>query len=357
MDSQSKVLVTGAGGFIGGHLVARLLEIGVPSVRCVDIKPISQWQQVHGDCENLVLDLRDSGTCSRSCHGIEIIFNLAADMGGIGFIESHKSDCMRNVLINSNLVQSAMECGADRYFFASSACVYPDYRQREEQTGGLRESDAYPAMPEDGYGWEKLFSERLCRHFLEDHGLQTRVGRLHNVYGPMGAWNDGREKAPAALCRKIAEAQLNGDDTIQVWGDGRQVRSFLNVEDCVNAILWLTASDCEEPLNIGSEERISIRELVSVIEDIAEHPVKMEFQRNAPCGVNARSSDNTRIGQVLGWQPSIDLWTGLEQTYSWIREQVIAERAGRRNFREDVSRGTTDCTLRLVGKDDVALAG
>jgi len=354
MDSQSKILVTGAGGFIGGHLVARLLEMGVPSVRCVDIKPESRWQQEHQDCENLVLDLRDPGACSRACHGIEIVFNLASDMGGIGFIESHKADCMRNVLINSNLIQAALDVGADRYFFASSACVYPDYRQRAEQIGGLKEQDAYPAMPEDGYGWEKLFSERLCHHFHEDHGLETRVGRFHNVYGPKGSWNDGREKAPAAICRKIAEAQLDGSKEIEIWGDGSQVRSFLNIEDCVDAILWLTASDCSEPLNIGSEERITVRELVSVIEDIAEYSVDIRFKKDAPVGVNARSSDNRRISKILGWEPSVDLWTGLEATYDWVREELIKQRSGQRNFSDLPG----ERRLRLVGSEEsVALAG
>jgi GDP-D-mannose 3',5'-epimerase len=355
MDAQSKILVTGAGGFIGGHLVARLLDMGVPSVRCVDIKPQSMWHQLHESCENVELDLRESDACEQSCEGIEIIFNLAADMGGIGFIEANKSDCMRNVLINTNLLQAALEGGAERYFFASSACVYPDYRQREEQAGGLRESDAYPAMPEDGYGWEKLFSERLCRHYFEDHGLETRVGRLHNVYGPMGAWNDGREKAPAALCRKIAEAELGGGDAIEVWGDGNQVRSFLNIEDCVDAILWLTASDCAEPLNIGSDERITVRELVSVIEDIAEHPVKIDYQADAAIGVNARCSDNSRIESVLGWKPAVPLWTGLHQTYSWIREQIANPELGRGGLQEARDAGPIE--LRVVSKDDVALAG
>jgi nucleoside-diphosphate-sugar epimerase len=321
--SRDIVLVAGGGGFIGGHLVGDLMQRGM-RVRAVDMKPIDEWYQVSPDAENLVLDLSEIDACRRAVAGAERVYNLAADMGGMGFIESHKALCMLSVLINTHMLVAARDEGVGRYFFSSSACVYAADRQTSPDVTALAESDAYPAMPEDGYGWEKLFSERMCRHFREDFELATRVARYHNVYGPYGTWDGGREKAPAAICRKVAEAKLTGSHAIEIWGDGEQTRSFMYVDDCVHGTTLLTSSDVIEPINIGSSELVTINQLVSIVEDIAGIEVERRYKLEAPQGVRGRNSDNTLILEQLGWEPSITLRDGMERTYRWIYDQMVA---------------------------------
>jgi nucleoside-diphosphate-sugar epimerase len=319
MDVQS-IVVAGAGGFIGGHLVKDLLRQG-HRVRAVDRKPVAQWWQRFRDAENLSLDLSEKVSCFRAVRGATVVYNLAADMGGIGFIETHKAACMLSVLINTHLLMAAREQQIERYFYASSACVYPVERQDSADAAALAESDAYPAMPLDGYGWEKLFGERMCRHFREDFGLETRVARFHNTYGPFGAWRGGREKAPAAICRKVIEAKLNGDQEIEIWGDGEQTRSFMYVDDCVEGAQRLLESDIDEPLNIGSEELVTINGLVDLVEEFAEVKLRRRYRLDAPRGVVGRNSDNALIRGTLGWAPSTSLAIGLETTYRWIYDQ------------------------------------
>jgi nucleoside-diphosphate-sugar epimerase len=315
------VVVTGAGGFIGGHLTRRLLDEG-RQVRAVDFKPLDEWYQPHAAAENVVGDLQQAETCQSALRGASQVYNLAADMGGMGFIELNKALCMLSVLINTNLLVAARDHGVRRFFFSSSACVYNATKQTRPDVTALAEEDAYPAMPEDGYGWEKLFSERMCRHFMEDFGIETRVARYHNVYGPWGTYDGGREKAPAAICRKIIQAQIDGRDSIQVWGDGQQTRSFTYITDCIDGTRRLMDSDVVEPLNIGSSELVTINQLVDLVEDIAGRRFRREYQLDAPKGVRGRNSDNTRIQQMLSWQPSVPLRTGLEQTYNWIAQQM-----------------------------------
>ena len=326
------VLVTGAGGFIGGHLVAALRRSGRHHVRAVDIKPIGEWFQVFNDVDNRQLDLRDLDACRQAVAGAREVFNLACDMGGMGFIETHKAECMLSVLINTHLLIASREAGVDRYFFSSSACVYAAERQTRADIDPLRESDAYPAMPEDGYGWEKLFSERMCRHFTEDYGLETRIARFHNVYGPHGTYDGGREKAPAAIIRKVIAAQLAGSREIEVWGDGEQTRSFMYIDDCVHGVSLLTASDVREPLNIGSDEMVTINQLIDIVERIAGVSLQRRYKLDAPKGVRGRSSDNTLIKAWLGWAPSIRLADGMERTYRWIYDQMCQPAARRRAY-------------------------
>jgi nucleoside-diphosphate-sugar epimerase len=320
------VLVAGAGGFIGGHLVCDLRRRGVEQIRAVDAKPPPEWYQRFGDVENRQLDLGALENCREAANGATHVFNLAADMGGMGFIEANKALCMLSVLINTHLLMASHEAGAERFFYASSACIYPTDQQETTEVVALRESDAYPALPEDGYGWEKLFSERMCRHFSEDFGLTTRVARYHNVYGPNGTYEGGREKAPAAICRKVAEAKLSGASEIEIWGDGQQRRSFMYIEDCLRGTELLMWSDVLEPLNIGSAELVSIDELVNLVEDIAGVKLKRRYDLDAPQGVRGRNSDNTLIRERLGWEPSISLREGLEETYRWVHDQIAAGR-------------------------------
>jgi len=315
------VLVTGAGGFIGGHLVADLLNQG-KDVRAVDIKPQDEWYQVHADAENVVADCADMGDAHKIAVGTEEIYNLAADMGGMGFIENNKAECMLSVLTSTNVLVAARDAGTQRYFYSSSACVYAGDKQTDPNVTALKESDAYPADPEDGYGWEKLFSERMARHFREDFGIETRVARYHNVYGPLGTWTGGREKAPAAICRKVLEAKHSGSNQIEIWGDGKQTRSFLYIDECLEGTIRLTRSaSFEGPVNIGSEEMVTINQLVDIVSDIAGKRLNKKHIAG-PTGVRGRNSDNRLIEQRLGWKPSATLRAGLEKTYSWIERQV-----------------------------------
>ena len=295
MTPDDPILVTGAGGFIGGHLVHRLLELGYSDLRAVDIKPLDEWHQLDSRAENVRADLRQRDACDAAAAGRDFLFNFAADMGGMGFIETHKADCMVSVLINTNLLLAARDACAKRYFFASSACVYAADRQRDSDVVALRETDAYPADPEDGYGWEKLFSERMCRHFMEDYGLDARVARFHNIYGPFSSYQGGREKAPAAICRKVIEAQQNGSLEIEIWGDGSQMRSFTYIDDCIEGTLRLMRSDVRQPLNVGSSEVVSINELVSLVERLAGVTLSRRYNLDAPTGVRGRNSDNSLI--------------------------------------------------------------
>jgi nucleoside-diphosphate-sugar epimerase len=317
------ILVTGAGGFIGGHLVARLLAEDYV-VRAVDLKPLHEWHQVHDGAENLTRDMRLREDAIEVMRGADEVYNLAADMGGMGFIETHKAECMLSVLINTHLLMAAKEFGVSRFFYSSSACVYNADKQRDVNVTALKEEDAYPALAEDGYGWEKLFSERMCRHFTEDYGLVTRVSRYHNVYGPHGTWDGGREKAPAAICRKVIKAIMTGDQRIEIWGDGTQTRSFMYIDDCLDGTLRLMESKVAEPLNIGSSELVSINGLVDIVEGIAGVKLRRLYNLDAPKGVNGRNSDNTKIKTLLGWEPTIKLRDGLEKTYAWIHDQMMA---------------------------------
>lgn len=315
------ILVTGAGGFIGGHLVASLLKDH--AVRAVDIKPSSEWYQFHEKAENFQGDLANPKIALQVCHGVEQVYNLAADMGGIGFIENSKAACMLSVLPSTNMLVAARKQGVSRFFYSSSACVYAAHKQTDPNVTALRETDAYPAMAEDGYGWEKLFTERMCRHFFEDFGLETRVARYHNVYGPFGTYDGGREKAPAALCRKIAVAKLSNQNEIDVWGDGEQTRSFMYADDCVEGTRRIMSADCRQPLNLGSSELVTINQLASMIAQIAGvEPLHIHHQLGAPQGVRGRNSDNTMIQAEVGWAPSIPLQAGLEKTYQWIYDEV-----------------------------------
>jgi nucleoside-diphosphate-sugar epimerase len=315
------ILVTGAGGFIGGQLVNELLAQG-HRVRAVDKKPQWQWYQRFPQAENMTLNLEEKGACITAVNGCDWVYNLAADMGGMGFIELNKGLCMLTVLINTHMLMAARQCGATRFFYSSSACVYAGYKQRETENPGLKEADAYPADPEDGYGWEKLFSERMCRHFREDFGIEARVARYHNVYGPNGTFDGGREKVPAAICRKVIAAVLGGSKEIEIWGDGLQTRSFMYIDDCTKGTQMIMKSDLIDPINLGSDEMVSINQLVDIVEEIAGIRLKRSYKLDAPKGVRGRSSDNTMINERLGWEPSITLKAGLEKTYAWIYDQM-----------------------------------
>jgi nucleoside-diphosphate-sugar epimerase len=315
------ILVSGAGGFIGGHLVSKLLKYNY-KVICVDIKPIHQWFQVFKKTKKHSLDLNNFNNCLKVTKNVDYVFNLACNMGGMGFIENNKADCMTSVLINTNLLKASKERKIKKFLFSSSACVYNASKQLNVNNPGLKEEDAYPAEPEDGYGWEKLFSERMCRHFKEDYGLQVRVIRLHNVYGPNGTYDGGREKAPAAICRKVAKAKLKNKKIIEVWGDGKQTRSFMYIDDCINGMLKIFYSKYSDPINLGSSEKVSINQMINIIEKIASIKLKKKYLTNKPKGVRGRSSDNKLIKKVIKWEPNIKLKEGLKKTYIWIHSQI-----------------------------------
>ena len=320
---NEKVVVCGAGGFIGGYLVHHLLNQGVPVTRAVDRKPREEWYQHSSEVENLRLDLSDKNACETAVRGADVVFNLAADMGGMGFIENNKALCMLSVLINTHLLLASLDAGVERFFFSSSACVYNGDKQKNAKVTPLKEDDAYPALPEDGYGWEKLFSERMCRHFEQDFGLECRVARYHNVYGPLGTYDGGREKAPAAICRKVIEAKASGKQELEIWGDGKQTRSFMYIDDCLKGTQMLMESEIREPINLGSNEIVTINQLVDIVEDIAGVKLRRKYNLDAPKGVNGRNSDNTKIRQYLGWEPSICLRDGMVKTYEWIESQML----------------------------------
>lgn len=324
MKKSDPVLVTGAGGFIGGSLVAQLLSEGYETVRAVDIKPLDEWYQLLPQADNRSADLSEKAACYEASEGMSHVFNLAADMGGMGFIETHKAECMLSVLINTHMLMAARDTGVSRFIFSSSACVYAAEKQTNADVVALKESDAYPAMPEDGYGWEKLFSERMCRHFHEDYDMTTRIVRYHNVYGPHGTYDGGREKAPAAICRKVIEAKLSGNHEIEIWGDGEQTRSFMYIDDCLKGTRLLMDSDFLEPINLGSDQLVTINRLADIVENIAGIKLKRNYKLDAPKGVRGRNSDNTLIKQVLGWAPEISLEDGMEKTYRWIYDEMTS---------------------------------
>jgi GDP-D-mannose 3', 5'-epimerase len=324
LNRDEQILVAGAGGLIGGHLVRYLADEGFTRIRGVDVKPVTTWFQRHPSAELVQLDLRSLDAARQAVDGCSYVVNLAADMGGMGFIARNKARCMLSVVINADLLVAARDAGVSRYFYSSSACVYPPELQESAEVAGLREEDAYPAMPEDGYGWEKLFSERMCRHFREDFGLETRVARDHNVYGSHGPWEGGREQAPAALCRKVAEAKLAGADEIEIWGDGNQTRTFMHVDDCVRGTLMIMDGDLADPVNLGSAEVVSVDQLMDLVEDVAGVRLKRRYNLAWPAGVRGRCSDNTLLRSTFGWEPGIALRDGMAGTYRWISEQVSA---------------------------------
>ena len=322
MKKDKKVLIVGAGGFIGGHLVKRILDNG-NSIVATDIKPKEYWFQDFDNVENhYSTDMKDISNCRKVTEGVDYVFNMACNMGGIGFIEWNKAKCMISVLINTHMLMACEKFKVKKYFFSSTACAYNKDLQQNTFVDGLREEDAYPANPEDGYGWEKLFSERMCRHFLEDFDLDTKVARYHNIYGPLGTFDGGREKSPAALCRKVAQAKLEGSKDIEVWGDGEQTRSYLFIDDCVDATLSLFNSEFHGPINIGSEEQVSINQMIDMIEDIADYKVSRQYNTNMPVGVRGRSSNNEKIKKELSWEPQYTLYQGLEKTYHWIEDMI-----------------------------------
>jgi len=318
---MAKYLVCGAGGFIGGHLVDNLMKEG-HEVICADVKPKEFWFQIFDENKNYSLDLKSYDNCIKVTESVDYIYNMACNMGGMGFIENNKAECMLSVLINTNLLRASEINNVKKYLFSSSACVYNASKQKEIFVPGLKETDAYPAEPEDGYGWEKLFSERMCRHFMEDFSLETRVVRYHNVYGPLGTYDGGREKAPAAICRKIIEAKIHNKKEIEVWGDGEQTRSFMYISDCIEGTKKIFSSNLNEPYNVGSDEQVSINQMISMIEEIADYNVKKKYLLDKPKGVRGRSSDNEKIKKDLNWSPSTSLKDGLKKTYRWINDQI-----------------------------------
>ena len=323
MEKNKKILIVGAGGFIAGHLIKKLLENG-NSLTAVDIKPKEYWFQDFDIVKNYYeTDMKLSDNCIKLTKNIDYIFNMACNMGGMGFIENNKAECMQSVLINTNLLIASKENKVQKYFFSSSACAYNISKQQDNFIEGLKEEDAYPANPEDGYGWEKLFSERMCRHFMEDYGIEVRIARYHNIYGPFGTFDGGREKAPAALCRKVINSKLNNDKIIDVWGDGNQTRSFLYIDDCVDGTIKLFESNYSEPVNIGSDEQVSINQMIDILEEISENKdLKKEYQLDKPKGVRGRSSNNDLVKKVLGWEYQIKLRDGLKKTYEWIYSEI-----------------------------------
>ena len=323
MIKNKKILVVGAGGFIGGHLTNRLLRDG-NSIIASDIKPKEYWFQDFENAKNFYsMDMKDISNCRQATKGIDYVFNMACNMGGMGFIENNKAECMQSVLINTNLLISCKENGIKKYFFSSSACAYNTSKQQKVFINGLKEEDAYPAYPEDGYGWEKLFSERMCRHFMEDYGIQVRIARYHNIYGPYGTYDGGREKSPAALCRKVFKAKKNNEKKIEVWGDGMQTRSFLYIDDCIDGTLRLFNSNYSDPVNIGSDEQVSINQMIEIIEDVSgTKKLERVYQLDKPKGVRGRSSNNDLVKKVLNWSFKIKLKEGLKKTYDWISEEM-----------------------------------
>ena len=323
MDKNKTILVVGAGGFIGGHLVKKFIDNG-NKVIASDIKPKEYWFQDFEKAENYyATDMKDMNNCTKVTKDVDYVFNMACNMGGMGFIENNRAECMQSVLINTNLLIACKEHKIKKYFFSSSACAYNISKQQSTFIDGLKEEDAYPADPEDGYGWEKLFSERMCRHFMEDYGIEVRIARYHNIYGPYGTYDGGREKAPAALCRKVIDSKMNKKNNIDVWGDGEQTRTFLYIDDCLEGTLRLFESDYSKPVNIGSDEQVSINQMIKIIEGISGHEnLKKNYQLDKPKGVRGRSSNNDLIKKILNWSYVIDLKDGLSRTYKWIEDEM-----------------------------------
>jgi len=332
LNKDDLIVVTGAGGFIGGSLVRRFHEQGFTRIRAVDKKPLPEWYQRVPGVESLCMDLSEYPNCVRACEGAVEVYNLAADMGGMGFIERFRVECLRSILINTHMIEAAYRAGVRRYFFSSSACAYNTTLQQDPNVRALKESDAYPAMAERGYGWEKLMSEMFCQEYWAERGLETHIARFHNVYGPFGTWDGGREKAPAALCRKVITAKDTGKLEIEIWGDGTQTRSFMYIDDCLLGIDMIMHCDrlIATPINLGSAELVSINQLVDIIEEIAGVKLLRRYRLDAPRGVAGRNSDNTFIKEVLGWEPNTPLREGLAKTYAWIEQQYYARKAGKR---------------------------
>jgi nucleoside-diphosphate-sugar epimerase len=326
------IVIGGAGGFIGGALARHFRKKGFKRVRCVDKRPLPEWYQRVPGTECLTMDLSREDNCIRACEGATEVYNLAADMGGMGFIERFRVECLRSILINTHMVEAAYRAGARRYFFSSSACAYNTTLQQEARVTALKESDAYPAMAERGYGWEKLVSEMFCEEYWAERGMKTFIARFHNVYGPHGTWDGGREKAPAAICRKVIQAIDDGSKTIKIWGDGSQTRSFMYIDDCIKGIDTITHTEklIATPINLGSSELVSINQLVDKVEKIAGVKLKREYQLDAPRGVAGRNSDNTFIRKMLKWEPDTTLDRGLKETYKWIKQQFEARKQGHR---------------------------
>ena len=320
---MKKILICGAGGFIGGHLVSHFSKEKDVEIVCADIKPVNFWFQIDENLKNYSFDLKDYENALKVTENVDYIFNFACNMGGMGFIENNKAECMLSVLVNTNLLRAAKENNCKKYFFSSSACVYNASKQKKSFISGLKETDAYPADPEDGYGWEKLFSERMCRHFMEDYGIEVRIARYHNIYGPFGTYDGGREKAPAALCRKVLNAKIKNENKIQVWGDGKQTRTFLFIDDCIDGTLRLFESNYSEPVNIGSDEQVSINQMIEIIEKISGiDKLEREYQLDKPKGVRGRSSNNDLVKKILNWSYKIKLKDGLKNTYEWINSET-----------------------------------
>jgi GDP-D-mannose 3', 5'-epimerase len=332
MKRDDLIVITGAGGFIAGNLALHFKKKGFTNIRAVDKKPLYEWYLRVPAVENLCLDVSLEENCKRVCEGAVEVYNLAADMGGMGFIERFRVECLRSILINTHMVEAAWRAGARRYFFSSSACAYNTTLQQDPNVRALKESDAYPALAERGYGWEKLMSEMFCEEYWHERGLKTFIARFHNVYGPHGTWDGGREKAPAALCRKVIEAADTGKKQVSIWGDGQQTRSFMYIDDCVKGIDLIMHCDklIATPINLGSSELVSVNELLSKIEKVAGVKLQRKYDLEAPLGVAGRNSDNTFIRQVLGWEPSIALDRGLAVTFKWIKGQYHARNAGKR---------------------------
>ena len=332
MKRDDLILITGAGGFIAGALTRYFQDKGFTRIRAIDKKPLPEWYQRVPGVESLCMDLSERDHCVRACEGAREVYNLAAVMGGMGFIERFRVECLRSILINTHLIEAACRAGVERYFFSSSACAYNTRLQEDPNVRALRESDAYPAMAERGYGWEKLMSEIFCQEYWAERGLKTFIARFHNVYGPDGTWDGGREKAPAAICRKVIEANDTGKHEITIWGDGRQTRSFMYIDDCVKGIEMIM--HCDEliatPINLGSSELVSINDLVSLVEEIGKVKLERKYDLNAPRGVAGRNSDNTMIKKILNWEPRTPLREGLRETYAWIEEQYRDRKAGKK---------------------------
>ena len=331
------LVITGAGGFIAGALTRYFHDQGFTRIRAVDKKPLSEWYQCVPGVESLCLDVSEAASCRTACEGAAEVYNLAADMGGMGFIEKFRIECLRSILINTNLIEAAYQAGAERYFFSSSACAYNTDLQKDPHVKALKESDAYPALAERGYGWEKLMSEMFCQEYWAERGLMTFIARFHNVYGPYGTWDGGREKAPAAICRKVIEAKDTGKKEIVIWGDGMQTRSFMYIDDCVQGIDMIM--HCNEliatPVNLGSSELVSINDLVSIVEEVGGANLQRQYDLNAPRGVAGRNSDNTMIKKILNWEPSTALREGIRKTYPWIERQYADRKAGKGTVTEN----------------------